>query len=75
MSIVQDRRNYGQILSSAVATRRRGIENLVAQNNPVWNTLAERGNIRTFTGPEIRQTVKINLQEAQWFKGLTLAPC
>lgn len=69
MAIVSDRRNYGQILSTAIATRRRGIENLMAQNNPLWNVLSRRNNIRTFTGPEIRQSVKIGLQEAQWFRG------
>lgn len=69
MAIVSDRRNYGQILSTAIATRRRGIENLMAQSNPLYSVLSRRGNIRNFSGPEIRQSVKIGLQEAQWFRG------
>lgn len=67
MAIVTDR-NYRQILSTAMAKRSRSIENLMAENSPLYNAITDRANRRSFDGPEIRHTLQIDKQNAQWFK-------
>lgn len=68
MAIVTDRQ-YRQILSTAVAERSSGIEDLVSKSNPLYNVLKRKGRTRSFSGPEIRQTLQIAKQEAQWARG------
>lgn len=68
MAIVTDRQ-YRQILSTAVAERSTGIEDLVSKSNPLYNVLKRKGKMRAFSGPEIRQTLQIAKQEAQWARG------
>lgn len=68
MPVTSDRQ-YRQLLSSAVAFRQRGIEDLVSNSDPVINIIRERGNYRPYTGPEIRHHLQINKQDAQWFTG------
>jgi hypothetical protein len=68
MSIVTDRQ-YRQILSTAVAERSAGIEDLVSKSNPLYNILKRKGRMRSFSGPEIRQTLQFQKQEAQWARG------
>lgn len=68
MPIVTDRQ-YRQILSTALAERSSGIEDLVSDSVPLYNVIKEKGRIRAFTGPEIRQTLQFNKQEAQWMRG------
>ncbi len=68
MAIVTDRQ-YRQILSTAVAERSTGIEDLVSKSNPLYNILKRKGKMRSFSGPEIRQTLQIAKQEAQWARG------
>lgn len=68
MSIVTDRQ-YRQILSTALAERSGGIEDLVSDSNPLYNVLKRKGLFRPFSGPEIRQTLQINKQEVQWARG------
>lgn len=67
-ALVTDR-HYRQVLSTAMALRSAGIEDLVSNSNPLYNTLKRKGLLRPYTGPEIRQTLKIDKQQAQWFKG------
>lgn len=67
-AVVTDR-NYRQVLSTALAMRAPGIEDLVSNANPIYNVLARGDRVRDFTGPEIRQTLQIDKQMAQWFKG------
>jgi hypothetical protein len=68
MSIVTDRQ-YRQILSTAVAERSAGVEDLVSKSNPLYNILKRKGRMRSFSGPEIRQTLQFQKQEAQWARG------
>ena len=72
MAIVSDRQ-YRQILSTALAERSSGIEDLVSDSNPLFNVIRSKGKMRSFSGPEIRQTLQINKQEAQWYRG-SMAP-
>lgn len=66
--VVTDR-HYRQVLSTALALRQPGIEDMVSESIPLYNVLKRKGNIRTYSGPEIRQTLRIDKQQAQWFKG------
>lgn len=68
MPVVTDRQ-YRQILSSAVAERSSGIEDLVSNSNPLYNIMKRKGKMKAFSGPEIRQTLQINKQEVQWARG------
>lgn len=68
MAIVTDRQ-YRQILSTALAERSPGIEDLVSDANPLYNILKRKGRMRSFSGPEIRQTLQIDKQNAQWYRG------
>lgn len=67
-AVVTDRQ-YRQILSTAVAERSTGIEDLVSKSNPLYNVLKRRGRMRAFSGPEIRQTLQVGKQETQWARG------
>jgi hypothetical protein len=68
MALVTDRQ-YRQILSTALAERSSSIEDLVSDSNPLYNVLKRKGRFRSFSGPEIRQTLQFNKQDAQWYKG------
>lgn len=68
MAIVTDRQ-YRQILSTALAERSSSIEDLVSDNVALYNVIKDKGRVRSFSGPEIRQTLQFNKQEAQWIKG------
>lgn len=68
MPITSDRA-YRQVLSTALASRSAGIEDLVSKSNPLYNVLKRKGRMRSFDGPEIRQTLQIDKQQAQWYKG------
>lgn len=68
MPITSDRQ-YRQILSSALAERSSGIEDLVSDANPLYNVLKRKNRMRSFSGPEIRQTLQIAKQDAQWYRG------
>lgn len=68
MALVTDRA-YRQILSTALAERSSGIEDLVSNSNAIWNVLSRRGRMKSFSGPEIRQTLQFNKQDAQWYRG------
>jgi hypothetical protein len=68
MAVTTDRA-YRQLLSASVAYRKPGIQELVYNSNPVIAAIRERGNVRSYTGPEIRHHLQINKQDAQWFTG------
>jgi hypothetical protein len=68
MAIVTDRQ-YRQILSTALAERSSGIEDLVSDSNPLYNLMKRKGLMRPFSGPEVRQTLQIAKQEVQWARG------
>lgn len=68
MAVTTDRQ-YRQLLSASVAYRKAGIEDLVTNSNPVYAAIRENGNIRPYSGPEIRHHLQINTQDAQWFTG------
>lgn len=69
MAPVTTDRHYRQVLSTALALRAPGIEDLVSDSIPLWNVLKRKSLIKTYSGPEIRQTLRIDKQQAQWFKG------
>lgn len=62
-------RQYRQILSTALAARSPGIEDLMAKSNALYNVLKRKGRFRSFDGPEIRQSLQIDKAKAQWAKG------
>lgn len=62
-------RQYRQILSTALASRSAGIEDLMVKSNALYNVLKRKGRFRSFDGPEIRQSLQIDKQKAQWAKG------
>lgn len=68
MAIVTDRQ-YRQILSTALAERSSSIEDLVSDSNPLYNVLKRKGRMKPFSGPEIRRTLQIDKQQAQWYRG------
>ena len=68
MALVTDRQ-YRQVLATSLADRSSGIEDLVSNNNGLWNVLRRKGRMKSFTGPEIRQTLQFNKQDAQWYRG------
>lgn len=67
MPIVTDRQ-YRQILSSSLADRSPGIEDMVSNSNPLYNVMKRKGLLKSFEGPEIRQTLQIDKQQAQWYR-------
>ena len=68
MPVTTDRQ-YRQLLSASMAMRKEGITELVYNNDPVLAVIRERGNVRSFYGPEIRHHLQINKQTGQWFTG------
>lgn len=68
MSIVTDRQ-FRQALSAAAAERSSKVEDIVSKSVALYNVIKEKGNNRPFSGPEIRQTIQFNLQQAQWASG------
>lgn len=60
---------YRQVLSTALAYRRDGIQDLVFNSNPISALLRERGRFKTFTGPEIRVPLMIDKLDGQWIAG------
>lgn len=68
MAVTSDRQ-YRQLLSASWAMRKPGITELVYNNNVVTSVVRDRGNVRTFTGPEIRHHLQIGKSPGQWFTG------
>lgn len=66
---LQTDRNYRQLLSTSLAYRSQGIQDLVFNSHPILEKLRERGLYKTYYGPEIRQTLMIDKLDAQWFTG------
>lgn len=62
-------RAYQQTLSATLAYYKPGIEELVYNSNVVFNTVRERGNYRSFDGPEIRHHLQFAKQGTQWATG------
>ncbi|UIJ43790.1 phage major capsid protein [Sphingomonas cannabina] len=70
MSINPDR-NYGQLLTAAVARRSRAVQNIVYNSTPLTAILMDQNRIRTKRagGPELRIPVQFDKLTAQWFTG------
>lgn len=70
MPIVSDR-NYGQLLTAAVAKRSREIQDIAYKANPITAILLNENRIkrRTAGGPELRIPVEFDRLIAQWFTG------
>jgi hypothetical protein len=69
MATVVTDRQYRQVLSMAIADRSAGIEDLVSNNNVLYAAIKRRGGVESFDGPEVRQTLQIDKQQAQWARG------
>lgn len=69
MPAITSDRAYRQILATSLANRAPGIEDLVSKSNPLYNVLKSNGRMKAFDGPEIRQSLQIDKQQAQWYKG------
>ena len=61
--------NYRQVLSTSMAYRLPGIQDLVFNSNPVTAELRKRGRFKTFDGPEIRVSLMIDKFDGQWIAG------
>jgi hypothetical protein len=70
MAINPDR-NYGQLLTAAVARRSRAIQDIVYNSTPLTRILRDQGKIKTKRagGPELRIPVQFDKLQAQWFTG------
>ena len=68
MPVTNDRQ-YRQLLSASMAMRKPEITELVFNNNVLFSLIRERGNVRSFYGPEIRHHLQINKQDGQFFTG------
>jgi hypothetical protein len=68
MPVTTDRQ-YRQLLSASMALRKTEITELVFNNNILFNIIKDRGNVRSFYGPEIRHHLQINKQDGQFFTG------
>ena len=60
---------YQQILSMAVESRSAGYQDLVSNNNALLTVLRRKGAWKTYSGPQIRETLQIGKQVAQWYSG------
>jgi hypothetical protein len=60
---------YQQILSMALEERSSGYQDLVSNNNALLSVLKRKGAWQTYSGPQIRQTLQIGKQSAQWYSG------
>ena len=60
---------YQQILSMAVEDRSSGYQDLVSNNNALLAVMKRKGLWQTYSGPNIRQTLQIGKQSAQWYSG------
>jgi len=60
---------YQQILSMAVESRSKGYQDLVSNNNALLSVLRRKGAWKTYSGPQIRETLQIGKQVAQWYSG------
>ena len=60
---------YQQILSMAVEDRSSSYQDLVSNNNPLLAVLRRKGMWKTYSGPQIRETLQIGKQVAQWYSG------
>src|SRR3546814_20045878 len=68
MSLTDDI-NYRQVLSTSMAYRLPGIQDLVFTSNPVTAELRRRGRYKRFDGPEIRVSLMIATFDGQWNAG------
>ncbi len=68
MSLTDDI-NYRQVLSTSMAYRLPGIQDLVFNSNPVTAELRKRGRFKKFDGPEIRVSLMIDKFDGQWIAG------
>lgn len=63
-------RNYGQLLTAAVARRSRAIQDIVYNATPLTAILNDQGRIKKRAGgPELRVPVQFDKLGAQWFTG------
>lgn len=64
-------RNYGQLLTAAVARRSRAVQDIVYNATPLTRILRDEGKIKTKRagGPELRIPVQFDKLQAQWFTG------
>src|SRR5580765_6519708 len=60
---------YQQILSMALEDRSSGYQDLVSNNNALLATMKRKGLWQTYSGPNIRQTLQVGKQSAQWYSG------
>ena len=60
---------YQQILSMAVESRSAGYQDLVSNNNALLSVLRRKGAWKPYSGPQIRETLQIGKQVAQWYSG------
>ena len=60
---------YQQILSMAVESRSKGYQDLVSNNNALLSVLRRKGAWKSYSGPQIRETLQIGKQVAQWYSG------
>jgi hypothetical protein len=60
---------YQQILSMTLEERSPEYQDMVSNNNAVLAIMRRKGLWQTYSGPQIRQTLQIAKQNAQWYSG------
>jgi hypothetical protein len=60
---------YQQILSMTLEERSADYQDLVSNNNALLAVMRRKGLWQTYHGPQIRQTLQIGKQNAQWYSG------
>src|SRR5499427_7911299 len=60
---------YQQILSMALEDRSSGYQDLVSNNNALLAVMRRKGLWQTYSGPNIRQSLQIGKNSAQWYSG------
>jgi hypothetical protein len=69
MPNVTSNAQYQQILSMTLEQRSKGYQDLVSNNNALLAVMRRKGLWQTYSGPQIRQTLQIGKQTAQWYSG------
>jgi hypothetical protein len=61
--------NYQQVLSTALEDRSDTYQDIVSDAVPLFDVLRRKGLWKTYSGPRIRQTLRIDLPVIQWYAG------
>lgn len=61
--------HYQQVLSTALEDRSSGYQDLVSKGNALLALMNRKGLWQPYSGPRIRETLRINKPSGQWYSG------